>query len=171
MILYSDVNVISKLLTPISLLEQVYLPSAEMILPPKINSFDDLLANRNDIRMLKLLPIKSNEARDAYHLIDQKKELELLNKRMLGQPIALEENKYPYLLPYDTAQSIIWLTEDVKQLQLLSFISQLMLEFKIDPASAVMFERPSKATTPLVKGSFAHMRHIHLWTRVKPLVA
>ena len=72
-------------------------------------------------------------------------------------------NQFPYLLPEDTSQNIIWIKDGTSEAEVQVFIYNRILEIEKD---IIMFERPFNVKTKMVKGSFPFIRHIHFWYKV-----
>ena len=156
---------IKGLLTPPSILKQTEFPEAEIIAPIPIgrfSNFESILAEREKIKNLKLLPVKQKEDRENYNaikhtLISQVREL------MGNHKIAYSENQFPYSLPPDTVQGLIWIQQGFVGYQVSQFITRLLKALKVTPDQVVIFERPKNTTSSLVKGTFPEVRHIHIW--------
>lgn len=164
-LLDSDLQILDDLMTPESVLKQATFEEAEKILPDKFWNFTGLKQARYDICHLLLLPVKTDEQRAHYKSIDKEAELISLLKVMAARPMALTDNKYPYLLPPDVNQQIIWVKEGVSRVELENFILKLMFRFELSRDDVITFERPTHVDTPMVKGTFKYMRHVHFWSR------
>lgn len=148
---------IDTLLTPKCILEKEDFDQPYVILPNDFKSFDDLYELKHLIRDLKLVPIKSDDIHKKYHSVNKE---DLLNSIDFGKSnVILRENEFPYLLPKDISQNIIWIKENTAQEEVLKFIIDKIS--KID--KVILFERPLNIKIKLIKGSFPHIRHIHLW--------
>lgn len=152
------------MLTPSELLLMDEFPDAKMITPEICGSFDSLLPYKEDIRLLKLLPIKTDEMR-AQYLADRGHLLGNLITMMGGKNVMYMINDYPYFLPKDINQGIIWIADDTKDDEVISFIDVFLKKNEVDPSKAISFERSMTAKTKLVRGTFKSMRHIHMWTQ------
>jgi hypothetical protein len=148
-----------------------------MILPDVAQCFQDLLMLRHEIRTLKLLPIKTDRARKEFKELDH----DWLHQKLLidlkGESIGVAPNDYPYFLPDDVKQLIVWIPKrDLGYREVAKFIDKVISRYprnidrivkhhprRITPADIITFERPQRATQDLVKGSFPAMRHVHLW--------
>lgn len=162
------IAIVSRLMTPKSILEQTAFEQPIAIAPYIYHSFSELVADREMIRHLKLLPVKSSEARAFYH--QQPKDL--LYSRVLSylgeSPIALASNGFPDMLPDDVGQFLVWIrNHEVSDEQVVQFIAQCMEKLNLSEEDLILFERSRKTTQPLVRGTFAEMRHIHFWTRME----
>lgn len=132
-----------------------------IIFPHDFKSFNDIFSVRFLIRDLKLVPIKSDEMQLKYHSIDK---TELLKSINFGdKDIILLENQFPYQLPNDVGQKIIWIKPDVSEETVIDFIQQ---KIAIYGDNIILFERPSNIKTKLVKGSFPLLRHVHFWHQI-----
>lgn len=135
------------------------------IINPQIYpDFYSLLADREKVRNLELLPIKTEEEYVRYHQQD-KKDLERQVKEILGpSKIAIAANLFPYWLPEDLDQSLVWVADPkTGRDEIAGFIAKIISVFKIDPEEVILFERPVNIETKLVRGTFASVRHIHFW--------
>lgn len=103
-----ETDEIKALMTPKDVLRRITLPEPEKILPGIVQCYDDLLERREQIRNLRLLPIKTDEDRRAYKEMDKMALLADLEQQMNGSTLALDKNHFPYYLPPDTLQLIIW---------------------------------------------------------------
>lgn len=129
-----------------------------IIFPEDYKSFEDLFKYKDLIRNLELLPIKSDLMYKKYHDSDQ---LELIKSiDFLNNNILFMENQFPYMLPEDVSQNILWIKDGTKQSEVFYFLYNKLLEIGLE---VIIFERPNNITTKLVKGSFPHIRHIHFW--------
>jgi len=152
------------LLTPQYILEKETHEQPFIIFLEDFKSFDDLLKAKMDIRDLKLVPIKTDEMQKKYHSIDKDT---LMNTIQFGNSNFLFlENQFPYMLPTDVAQNIIWIKEGTNQKEVIRYIDDLFVDFfekRNGDFDLILFERPFGIKTKLVKGSFPFVRHIHFW--------
>jgi len=151
------------LLTPNSILEKEIHDTPFIIFPEDFKSFDDLLKVRNDIRDLRLVPIKSDEMQKKYHSFNKEDLLRTI--QFDDSNFLFLENSFPYMLPADVSQNIIWIKEGTSQKDILNYIDDKICYFfelnnNFEP---ILFERPFGIKTKLVKGSFPFIRHIHFW--------
>lgn len=145
----------------------------EFIRPRIINpqiypDFQSLVEDRQKVRDLELLPIKTEEEYVRYHQQD-KKDLERQVKEILGSSrIAFAPNLFPYWLPEDLEQSLVWTSDPaIKRNEIAGFIAKLMSVLNINLEQTILFERPINIETKLVRGTFASVRHIHFWHKMK----
>ena len=151
---------LSEFLTPNAVLNKEHYEAPAIIFPEDFKSFVDLYIHRDLIRYLELVPIKSDEMHKKYHATDK---VELLNSIDFSENnILFMENQFPYMLPSDVSQNIIWIKEGTKQSEVYHFIYNKILEIGLE---VVIFERPNNITTKLVKGSFPFIRHVHFWSK------
>jgi hypothetical protein len=152
---------ISDLRTPAVLLEKVELPSPNPILPWIYPGFDSLLAARDKIRYLELTPIKTDEDQAHYKTFSRP----VLGKeiiRVLGKSDFLFlKNRFPYLLPDDVEQYILWINKRVSEQAIDDKLTSLIEKY----GDAILFERSMITTTPLSRGTIKSVRHIHFWCR------
>jgi hypothetical protein len=123
------------------------------------SSFDELLSFRDKIRDLELVPIKSDDMHKKYHSID-KSEL-LVSVEFNNSNIILTENKFPYMLPEDVSQNLIWIKDGTSQEEVIDFVEEQVRNHGM--SNVIIFERPNNIDVKLVKGSFPFIRHIHFW--------
>ena len=149
-----------KLLTSQNILIKEELDKPYLIFIEDFKSFDDLLKVRELIRDLRLVPIKSDEMHIKYHATDKEELMASID--FSNNNVIFMENKFPYMLPEDVSQNIIWIKDGTKQSEVLYFIYNKIMEYGLE---VILFERPNNIKTPLVKGSFPYIRHIHFWCR------
>ena len=149
---------IKELLTPNSVLNKKEHNKPYVLLLKDFKSYDDILKYRHMIRDLELVPIKSDEMYQKYHSIDTQKLLESID--FTDSPILFKENEFPYLLPNDVSQYLIWIQKGTPEKMILKFVQSKIDKYGDD---VILFERPLNIKTELVKGSFPHIRHIHFW--------
>jgi hypothetical protein len=150
-----------KLLTPPHILNKLEHDNPFIIFPEDFKSFDELLQCREDIRDLRLVPIKSDEMQIKYHSIDKADLLSSINFE--NEDILFMQNNFPYLLPNDLNQMIIWIKEGTLEEKVIEFIEEKITLYGED---VILFERPFNIKTKLVKGSFPLVRHIHFWHKL-----
>lgn len=148
---------IQDLLTPLHLLQKEEHEKPYIIFLQDFKSFEDLLEVRDLIRYLKLVPIKSDKMQEYYHSFDKEQLLSQIN--FDASNILYLENNFPYLLPEDVSQNIIWIKENTSDNEVFSFIEEKISKL----GDVILFERSPLIKTKLVKSSFPHIRHIHLW--------
>ena len=148
---------ISNLLTPQNVLQKEEHEQPYIIFPQDFKSFDDLLEVKDLIRDLKLVPIKSDKMQKYYHSFDKE---QLMNQiRFDESNILYLENNFPYLLPENVSQNIVWIKENTSDNEIFSFIEEKISKL----GDVILFERSPLIKTKLVKSSFPYIRHIHLW--------
>ena len=153
------------LMTPVEILECREFGEAQPILPNRFSTFKDLVMARNSIRNLSLLPLKTDEMRAYYKTLDKN----LLAQDILNSfeycRIFMSENEFPYFLPPDTIQYIIWIKDPgLYHTDIARFITKMVQEKGFSLDELILFERPRGIQTKLVRGTFPAIRHIHLWT-------
>ena len=152
---------VKKLLTPPHILNKLEHDNPFIIFPDDFKSFDELLQCREDIRDLRLVPIKSDEMQIKYHSIDKADLLSSINFE--NEDILFMQNNFPYMLPNDLNQMIIWIKEGTLEEKVIEFIEEKITLYGED---VILFERPFNIKTKLVKGSFPLVRHIHFWHKL-----
>jgi hypothetical protein len=155
---------VEALMTPRVLLRVDNLPPAQMILPDVVQSFQDILMRRHEIRRLRLLPIKTDSARKNFKELDHDRLHEQLLVDLKGCSIGVAPNSYPYFLPDDVLQLIVWIPKrELAYRDVAKFIDKVIRRCQVTPENIVMFERPHKSSQLLIRGTFPAMRHVHLW--------
>lgn len=165
MLTYSNLDVsghsgteVAHLLSPESLATDA--GQAGVIIPEWYPDFDSLLERRDHIRELRLLPVKDDATHDLYNGTDKtmlEAELRLL---LADSPTLVMENRFPYWLPVDVRQYVLWTTEDREASA--RFLAAAVARIGGEP---IVFERPHGATGKLVRGTFPAIRHLHLWVK------
>lgn len=138
------------------------------IIDPRIYpNFQSLRADRERVRHLELLPIKTDDEYVRYHEQVQE-ELERQVKEVLGpSKMAIAPNLFSYWLPEDLEQSLIWIANpNTPSIEIAEFISKTMRLLRLAPDKLILFERPINIETKLIKGTFAEVRHIHFWYKL-----
>lgn len=151
------------LLTPQHILQKEELEKPYLIFTEDFKSFEDLLKVRELIRDLRLVPIKSDEMQKHYHSFDKNYLLETI--KFQNSNFLFLKNHFPYMLPDDVEQFIIWIKDGTSQKDVIEFIDNKCIDlFEINNNfQPILFERPFIAKTKLVKPSFPFIRHIHFW--------
>jgi len=148
------------ILTPNSVLCSEEHSKPFIIFPEDFKSFEDLLKVKDLIRDLKLVPIKSDEMQLYYHSFTKEELLKTIQFDENSNFLFIK-NSFPYILPEDVEQYLIWIKEDTDQEQVIKFIEEKCLE--LNTKDIILFERPFGIKTKLVKPSFPFIRHIHFW--------
>ena len=99
-----------------------------IIFPDDFKNFEKLFLYRDDIKKLKLIPIKSDEMQRKYHNVSKEELLNGINFN--GKNIILLENQYKYMLPEDIWQGIIWIKEGTNETEVIKFINGLKMMSK-----------------------------------------
>lgn len=152
---------VTDLLTSDDILNKKEFKQPYVLLPKDFKCYDDILKYRHMVRDLELVPIKSDEIHKKYHSVDTEKLLKSID--FSKSPILFKENEFPYLLPKDVAQYLIWIQNLTPQKEVLNFLQSKIDEYG---ENVIIFERPLNIKTQLVKGSFPHIRHIHFWFKI-----
>jgi len=175
MIKIKDISIPSKIrvsdlhkkMTPKSLLMQKEFERPYVITPEEFPSFEYLFEHRNEIKNLKLVPVKDDTQHNLYNSLDKKELENEVNSYLEDSDVTCTDNLYPYWLSSDIKQSLIWVKEGVTELQVLFFISKWMSLSEVSMSEIILFERPINTKSILVKGTFPAVRHIHVWTKIK----
>ena len=148
------------LFTPKHILLAENHPQPYLIFPEDFKSFDELLKHRDLIRDLRLVPIKSDEMQKYYHSFD--KDALLKTIQFNNSNFLFLKNSFPYYLPNDVEQNIVWIQENTPETEVIEFIDSKIQEINTD---VILFERPFGIKTKLVKPSFPFIRHMHFWNK------
>jgi len=160
-------NQIKRLMTPLKVVAgELVTESPEPILVPNYPSFDDLLARRRSIKNLQLVPLKSDTMYAYYHTFTKEQLAAEVDAYFQRSLILLADNAYPYDLPTDTKQRIVWCASPlVDRSSVMKFIARCVMHLKLDVNEIILFERPLNVTTRLVRGTVPQFPHVHLWSR------
>lgn len=153
---------VKQLRTPPEILSQVELPRPQPILPWNYASFEDLLVDREKIRVLQLTPVKTDEDQAYYKTFSRVALGEEIKQMMGDQPFLFLPNRFPYALPPDVDQKILWINLEVTEEQI-----ERRLQAILGDKDAILLERSSVSTTPLAKGTIPSVRHIHVWAKIE----
>ena len=106
-------DILINMMTPGFILNKTEHDKPAIIFSEDFKSFTDLYIHKELIRNLELVPIKSDEMYKKYH--DTKKE-ELINSINFGiNNIIFLKNQFPYILPNDVEQNLIWIKKGTTQ--------------------------------------------------------
>lgn len=159
---------IAQLMTPREILQLAEFSSPEVITPEKYPDFNSLLYVRQKIRDLKLLSIKTEEEYTRYHQysIDQ---LSGLVEGYLGPSrLCFAPNLFPDNLPPDLEQYLIWIRNPtIRENDIAIFTTLVMQLLELSKDDVILFERPARINTRIVRGSFPQIRHLHFWSKQK----
>lgn len=157
------INEIKTLMTPKEILSYDVFPNPKIISPEIFTSFNLLLEYKYEIQTLKLVPIKDDATHAIYNgRTDKSEMIKAIEDIFKDTPIFLLQNQYPYWLPSDLVQYIVWLKNN-KEEEILDFIAKCIKYLEIEPKDVILFERPLNTQQKLVKGTFPDYRHIHFW--------
>lgn len=170
------VNQILQLNTPDELLGRDVFQTPVVIRPDTVANGLELLAHRDSIRRLELVPEKTQEMYDKYHGYTARddKAARLARQRELAVEVekyfehtrnfAFVRNMYPYNLPPDIKQYIAWMKQmDTPRIEAAKFIAQCLQKLDVSVDDTIIFERSLKTSVDRVRGSFPVYRHIHVW--------
>lgn len=159
---------ITYLMTPDEILHQRDFPKPEVIDPFKYSNFDSLIGRRDDIRYLRLLPVKSGEEYTRYHDVSKELLEGFILDYLKDSKLTMAINRFPYWLPEDLGQYIIWASNPyTPNLEIAEFIARIMPLVGLSLYEIILFERPKNITQKLIRGTFPDIRHIHLWIKIK----
>lgn len=158
------IDQIIELMTPTEILDCREFDEATPILPDRFPTFKDLLMARTSIRNLSILPLKTDEMRAYYKTLDKNLLAQDILNSFSSCQIFMCENEFPYFLPPDTVQYIIWINNpSMSHRDIARFIAMMVQEKGFSLDELILFERPRGIQTKLVRGTFPEIRHIHLW--------
>jgi hypothetical protein len=157
---------VDELMTPRELLAATEYPEPKMILPSEFPDFNSILCRKESVRRLELLPIKDPEEYDRYHAQPRQLLLDAVKGYLGPDSMACATNRYPYWLPKDLDQYLVWTKGDVTDRDLTRFIAKVIHLKKTPIEELILFERPTKTSMKLLRGTFSEYRHIHLWNRL-----
>lgn len=161
---------VSLLMTPNEILSMQDFPPPQVITPSLYPDFDSLSARREDIRCLRLLPIKSEQEYHRYHGIPKEVIDGFIAEYLKDSDLTLAINRFPYWLPEDLGQYIVWAGDPaIPNLVIAEFMARAMYLARISLDEVILFERPKNITQKLVKGTFPKVRHIHFWIKIGDL--
>jgi len=156
---------VSSLMTPKSVLSKKNFVRPFVIRPQEFPNFETLVAHRDEIRDLRLVPVKDEETHDRYNSIDKDALMRDLLETMGESRMVLMPNEFPYWLPEDVDQNIMWVKDGTSDLDVAKFLGWLVQSFELPNEHIIIFERPFNVDAALVKGTFPLMRHIHVWVK------
>lgn len=161
------VEQVGGILTPERLLACDYFLPPRPIFLSEYPDFDSILKSRDEIRKLRLLPIKSEEIYWQYGQIPSDELAAQVEAILANEKLAVAENSFPYELPTDLRQLLIWADDNVSRFGITDFSARLMQASGLEIDDVIAFERPRKVEAKLLRGTFPQKRHIHFWTRRK----
>jgi hypothetical protein len=139
--------------------------SSKPILPEIFPTVESVLARRGSIKHLDLLPIKTDEMRAHYNSLDKDKLAADVLIQLGSSRMFCQENKFPYLLPKELVQLIVWVkNRNEPREEVAKFILQVVEARGFKLSNLILFERPQLEHGRLVKGTLPQIRHVHLWS-------
>lgn len=160
---------IEQLMTPDSVLAKNEFKSPELIYPDTYPDFNSLLSERLRIRNLELLPVRSDADLGRYRQSSQERLTDKVRSYLGLSRMVLARNNYPYLLPDDTEQCLVW-AKNERDALIPQFIAKAMKVQRLTSNDIILFERPARSTVLIVKGTIPDIHHVHIWMR-KPMVS
>lgn len=160
-----EIAELNQLLTPKEILEGDEFDDPTIIGPPTYPNFDSLLAERERIRMLQIVPFKRDWLRSLYKGLPKEDLLQSIENTLSNEPLVLAPNHFPSFLPDDVVQRVLWIRD--KNTDPAPFIAQCIVRLGIPLDEAIFYERPRKAQKP-ISGTVPEIRHVHVLTRAKP---
>lgn len=154
------------IMTPRAVLEELEFAQPEIITPRLYPNFEALLQNREMIQTLRLLPVKTDAEYIRYHQQSKMQLMKMIESYFYDSSIAQAANLFPYFLPNDVKQYIIWTKNRYESdEEIAQFIAKSMKLLQLILDDVILFERPNRTAARFVKGSFPDYRHIHFWKR------
>lgn len=154
------------IMTPKAVLQRTEFEKPLIISPLNVPTFRDLLSLKEMIRMLEVVPVKDDQMYQHYKTVDKEVlYVELMENFKDDVHVFTQENKFPYWLPSDTQQRLVWASPVATDQQVAVHIADLLESENRKPAEVIIFERPIGIQSLLVRGTFPKIRHLHLWTR------
>lgn len=157
------------LLTPDHVLQREHFSEPQIITPARFHNFSALVLRREDIRHLRLLPAKSPAAYTAYHAVPDLAKIAELQAELQRVPQVLLPNKYPYdLLPPDVRQEVLWYDDQAPnstRARFVELIVEMLQRRRLGIDDLIIFQRGELTKVKMVKRSFPHVHHLHVWTR------
>ncbi len=159
---------IPSLMTPRQLLELTEFDPPQIITPDLYPSFADLIRDREKVKTLGLLPIKTDYEYQRYKIQPRDQLLERVKGYLGDEPLALAPNVFPYFLPADLRQYLVWVRDhEVAEVAVNEFIAKAMNVYSLGVDELILFERSTRTKAKVVKGTFPEYRHIHFWSKLK----
>lgn len=125
-----------------------------------------MVAARERIRTLRLLPIKTEQEHVLYHAQPREKLIGLVQNQLGGDTLALAPNEFPHFLPNDIQQNVVWMQNpDIKRGEVAQFIARCMQRLGLSTEEVIFFERPRETQSALVKPTLPGIGHVHFWMR------
>lgn len=152
------------MLSLLSDLSQQAPKAVEIISTKRYPNFNSLLVQRERIRRLELLPAKSQLEHERYHKVrDSGILLSSLKQQLTGHQVLVLHNAFPYDLPRDLKQLIVWYESGVNRELLTRAVELQLRQEELEERDVILFERSRQLTQPFVRPSFPHVNHLHLW--------
>ncbi len=163
----ADLSLVKEIWTPDEILAQTEFEEPYRIDPIIFPSFKSLLNRRDYIRNLRLLPIKTDADQVTYHAQPHDSLKDLVSKYFgENDDLAMAPNKFPYFLPKDTYQYIVWIKDQsVQNEKVYEFVAKAKIALSVPNDEIILFERPKNTKSKLVKGTLPEFRHVHFWIR------
>jgi hypothetical protein len=161
---FDRVAEISEKMTSPEILNSKEFQKPQIIRPTEFTEFSLLLKYAEEIRNLRLVPVKFDDEHERYRLADKGLLFSNLLETMGNSALIIADNDFKYWLPDDVRQMLVWIRTDDEE-RVKRFIGAGILHMGLDPNEVILFERP-RTSAILVKGTFPQMRHIHLWSKL-----
>lgn len=164
---YKWINGVLSLMTPLEVLAQTEFPTPRVITPETVPDLATLFTLRDDVRTLKLLPVKTHEVHELYNSQrDDPKLVEEINAYLGGQHSTIATNRFPYQLPPGIEQYLVWTRLEIRDnVVLAKFMANCLTTMNLTPNDLILFERSLQTSAKLIRGTFRAVRHVHFWVR------
>ena len=159
-------HTLQTLMTPHEVIRQREFPQPTPITLDIFPTFESLLTAHEDVRNLKLLPLKSDKEYKRYHN-ESPVSLRIGVTSYFGESnLAFAKNAFPYELPEDVLQGIAWIKKDsTPDGEVINFMARVLTYLKKRENDVILFERPLMTSARLVRGTMPAFRHIHMWIK------
>ena len=111
------------------------------------------------------MPIKDDAMHKFYNSHDRKELAKEQSVKLRHRDIVMEDNRFPYWLPRDVQQRVIWVKDGVSNRRVVEFIINVIQSEKL--SNFISFERPNDSKIALIRGTIPQIRHLHFWTQIK----
>lgn len=155
-------------LTPDEMLGQAEFGIPRLIGPQSYSSFDSLIAVRDQIRTLQLLPVKTDDCYARYKAMPREELVGRVAQLLDGDIFALAPNEHPHDLSADVWQGVAWIRDpDTSARLVATFIAKSMRALGVADNDFISFQRPPLASAKLTRPTMPGIPHVHFWTRMR----
>lgn len=160
-----EIKTVVELLTPQHILNEAVQIGMPRAIDPRIHvNFNSLLVQRHTIKNLQLVPVKSDEMRAYYKSLSKFHLKSEIHSKFEHDEFVISENEYPYAIPSDVEQLILWLRDrETSHYDIAGIVAATLRLRGLQTSDVILFERPGKSSQVMVRGTFPEIRHIHIW--------